>query len=183
MTHICVSRLKGKISHPTLTHCSQVTHIWVSRLTIIGSDNGLSPGRRQAIIWTNAGKLLIGPLAINFNEILIQIYTFSFSKMHLKMASGKRRPFCLGLNVLRCVKRMSIFPWWLAILLLLSAHPQNNLWEGSNWLWKSPADIMFKELLSVMIISCYNKTEQVLDQSQLELLITICSFIHSSTRI
>ena len=63
------------------------------------------------------------------------------------------------------------------------AHPQNNLWEGSNWLWKSPADIMFKELLSVMIISCYNKTEQVLDQSQLELLITICSFIYSSTRI
>ena len=29
---------------------------------IIGSDNGLSPGRRQAIIWTNAGILLIGSL-------------------------------------------------------------------------------------------------------------------------
>ena len=45
----------------------------VNRLTIIGSDNGLSPGRRQAIIWTNAGILLIGPLATNFNEILIEI--------------------------------------------------------------------------------------------------------------
>ena len=75
-------------------------HICVGKLTIIGSDNGLSPGRRQAIIWTNAGMLLIGPLGTNFNEILIEIHTFSFKKMHLKMASAKWRPFCLGLNVL-----------------------------------------------------------------------------------
>ena len=33
-----------------------------SKLTSIGSDNGSSPGRRQAIIWTNAGILLTGPL-------------------------------------------------------------------------------------------------------------------------
>ena len=39
----------------------RVTHICVGKLTIIVSDNGLSPGRRQAIIWTNAGILLIGP--------------------------------------------------------------------------------------------------------------------------
>ena len=31
-----------------------MTHEYVGNLTIIGSDNGLSPGRRQAIIWTNA---------------------------------------------------------------------------------------------------------------------------------
>ena len=31
------------------------------KLTILGSDNGLSPERRQAIIWTNAGILLIEP--------------------------------------------------------------------------------------------------------------------------
>ena len=37
----------------------------------IGSDNGLSPGRRQAIIWTNVGILLIEPLGTNFSEILI----------------------------------------------------------------------------------------------------------------
>ena len=52
----------------------------VSKLGIIGSDNGLSPGRRQAIIWTNAGILLIGPLGINFSEISIKIYTFSLKK-------------------------------------------------------------------------------------------------------
>ena len=44
--------------------------ICISELTIIGSDNGLSPGRRQAIIWTNAGILLIGPFRTNLNEIL-----------------------------------------------------------------------------------------------------------------
>ena len=77
-----------------------MTHICVGKLTIIGSDNGLSPGRRQAIIWTNAEILLIGPLGTNFSEILIGILTFSFKKMRLKMASVKWRPFCLGLNVL-----------------------------------------------------------------------------------
>ena len=84
----------------TLTYWGRVMHICVSKLTIIGSDKGLSPGRRQAIIWTNAGILLIGPLRTNFSEMLIEIHTFSFKKMHLKMSSGKWRPFCLGLNVL-----------------------------------------------------------------------------------
>ena len=83
-----------------LTHWGRVTHICVSKLTIIGSDNGLSPGRRQAIIWTSAGILLIGSLGTNFSEILIGIQTFSFKKMQLKMSSAKWRPFCLGLNVL-----------------------------------------------------------------------------------
>ena len=81
-----------------LTHWGWVTHICVGKLTIIGSDDGLSPGRHRAIIWTNAGILLIGPLGINFCEILIGIQTFSFKKMHLKMSSAKWRPFCLGLN-------------------------------------------------------------------------------------
>ena len=85
-----------------LTHWGRVTHICVSKLTSIGSDNGLSPGRRQAIIWTSAGILLIGPLGTNFSENLIEIHIFSFTKMHLKMSSGKWRPFCLGLNVLNC---------------------------------------------------------------------------------
>ena len=90
------------ITYPCLdlTHWGRVTHICVGNLTIIGSDNGLSPGRRQSIIWTNAGILSIGPLGTNFIEISIGIQTFSFNKMHLKMSSGKWRPSCLGLNVL-----------------------------------------------------------------------------------
>ena len=82
------------------THWGRVTHICVGNLTTIGSDNGLSPDRRQAIIRANVGILLIGLLGTNFSEILIEILTFSFKKMRLKVSSAKRRPFCLGLNVL-----------------------------------------------------------------------------------
>ena len=84
-----------------LTHWGRVRHLCVGKLTIIGSNNGLSPGRRQAIIWPNAGMFLIGPLWTNFNEILIEIPPFSFKKMRLKVSSAKWRPFCLSLNVLK----------------------------------------------------------------------------------
>ena len=91
-THIC--------DYIILTHWGRVTHICVGNLTTFASDNGLSPGRRQAIIWTNAGILLIGPLWTNFNEILIEIPPFSFKKMRLKVSSAKWWLFCLGLNEL-----------------------------------------------------------------------------------
>ena len=83
-----------------LTHWGRVTHICISKLTIIGSDNGLSPGRRQAIIWTNAGILLIQILGTNFSEILGKIHSFSFKKMHLEMLSAKGCLFNLDLNEL-----------------------------------------------------------------------------------
>ena len=51
-------------------------------------------------IRTNAGILLIGPIGTNFSEILIAIHIFSFTEMHLKMSTGKWRPFCASLNVL-----------------------------------------------------------------------------------
>ena len=73
-------------------------HKCAGNVTIIGSDNGLA-GRRQAIIWTNAGILLTGPLWTNLSEILIEILTISFKKMRLKRSSSKWRPFCLGPNV------------------------------------------------------------------------------------
>ena len=63
-----------------VTHWGWVRHICVSKLTIIDSDNGLSPGRRQAIIWTNFEILLIGPSETNISEISIKIYTFPFKK-------------------------------------------------------------------------------------------------------
>ena len=78
-------------------------HICVSNPTIIGPDNGLSPRRRQAIIWTNAEILSIGLLGTKFNDILIEILRVSFKKMCLKGSSAKWRPFCLGLNVLNHV--------------------------------------------------------------------------------
>ena len=94
-----------------LTHWGRVTHICIIELTTIGSDNGLSPGRRQAIIWTNTGMLFIGILGTNFSGIFSEINTFSFKKMHFKTSSAKWRPFCLGLKVLNPESHASMKYW------------------------------------------------------------------------
>ena len=78
-----------------------MTHIGISKLTIIGLDNGLSPGRREVIIWTNTVILFIRPRGTNFNKIAIEIQMFSLKKMRFKMSSAKCCPFRLDLNVLR----------------------------------------------------------------------------------
>ena len=85
------------------TQWGRWTQIYVSKLNIIGSDNGLSPDRLQTIIVTNAGILLIQNSATNFSEILSKVHTFSFKKMHLKMTSAKWWPFYL--DVRRCFAR------------------------------------------------------------------------------
>ena len=54
---------------------------YMCNLTIIGSDNDLSTGGHQAIIWTNVGLLSIGT---NFNKVLIRIHILSIKKTHLK---------------------------------------------------------------------------------------------------
>ena len=82
-----------------VTHLGGVMNICIGNLVIIGSDNGLLPGWCQAIIWTNAGILLIEPLGVNFSYILIEIHTFSFKKICLKKTAAKWWPFCLGPNV------------------------------------------------------------------------------------
>ena len=87
--------------HASHSHWGRVTHICVSKLPILGSDNGLSPVRHQSIIWTKDGILLVGPLGINFKEISIEILAFPFKKMRLKVTSAKWRPYCLGFNVLK----------------------------------------------------------------------------------
>ena len=110
-TYDYVSKLGWKLNHvskrgtwlpimyfPCFSHWGWVTHICVSKIIIIGSNNSLWPGRRQASIWTNTGMLLIGPLGINFSEILIDINKCSFKKMHLKISSVKWRRFRLGLD-------------------------------------------------------------------------------------
>ena len=88
------------VQYISLTHWFRATHICVCNLTIIGSENGLSPGRCQAIIWTNAGMLLILPVWTNFSEILIAIHISSLKKIHLKLSSAKLWPSCIGINVL-----------------------------------------------------------------------------------
>ena len=81
LINLCVS---------TLIDRGRVTHICVGNLAIIGSDNCLSPGRCHAIIWTDAGILLIGPSETDFNEILIKNHTFSFKKIYLTMSPDSK---------------------------------------------------------------------------------------------
>ena len=76
MSHLCYSLMTWWRIYTSMN--------WV----IIGSGNGLSPVR-EAITWTNAGILSIGVLGTNFNQIWIEILSFSFKKIHLKMSSAK----------------------------------------------------------------------------------------------
>ena len=132
----------------SLSYWGRVAHICVSKLTNIGSDNVLSPGRCQAIIWTIAGILLIGPLGTIFSEILIEISLFPFTKMHLNVLSAKWWPFCLGLKVLRFIWQCQhcvgndVVPghylkqWWSSLMMILSfTSPQwvNTLRPRLKW--------------------------------------------------
>ena len=98
-------------------------HICVGELVSLDSDCGLSPVRHQAITWTNAELLSIGPLGTNFGEIEIELRNFPWMKMHLNMSSAKRRSnglcsrwvLCEPLHMLQCAKHsiaMSIVEWW-----------------------------------------------------------------------
>ena len=69
-------------------------------LAIIDANNSLCV-RHQAIIWTNAAIVLIGPFETNFSEFLfLKFIHFHSRKIHLKMVSEKCRPSCLDINVL-----------------------------------------------------------------------------------
>ena len=101
---------------------------------IIGSDNGLSPLRRQAIIWTSAGLPMIRLLGTNFSAVLIEIQTFSLKKMRLKMPSAQCCPFCLGLDVFltRFVSQV-IWDIWNILVTVESVRSLLMPWHHSWW--------------------------------------------------
>ena len=83
-------------------------HIYISKLTIIGSNNGLSPVRRQAIIWTNAGILLIGPLGTNFYEnSYIFIQGDAFENVACVIVTILSQPQCV--NSVNPMIKMSLY--------------------------------------------------------------------------
>ena len=85
-----------------LTRWGWVMHICVGNLAIMVSDNGLLPGRHQAIIWTNDGISLISNLRNKLQwNLRSEFCTFSLRKRHLIMPSAEWRPFCHGLNALK----------------------------------------------------------------------------------
>ena len=97
--------------------------VYVGNLTTISSDNGLSPGRRQAIIWTNAGTLL----GTNCAEVLMETQTFSPTKIGLKLPSAKCCPFHLGLSVLKeSTEDHALIGW--------DCNPQGTHLVGERWL-------------------------------------------------
>ena len=89
-----------------------MTHICVSKLIIVGSENGLLPERHQAIICTNAEILLIGPVETTFIEILNEkrnSYMFIQENVFENVV-WKVAPFCVGLNDLKERHIMAIVP-------------------------------------------------------------------------
>ena len=109
---------------PRLIHWGRVTHKYVPTDAITVSDNGLSPGRRQAIIWNDAGILLIGLLGTNFNDIFIEIEIFSLANLHLKVSYAKRRPSCYSLGAVSI--RKTVLPG-MAIPMLKIRRPNGRL--------------------------------------------------------
>ena len=87
-----------------LTHWGRVTHVCVGNLTIIGSDNGLSPGGRShnlnqcwnIVNWTPRNNLLWN---VNRNSYIF-IHENQFENVVWKMAAILSLP--------QCVKRKSV---------------------------------------------------------------------------
>ena len=149
-------RTDFKMTHG-LTHWGRVTHICVGNLTIIGSDNGLSPGRRQAITWNNV-EILLGT---NLSEMLIEIHTFSFKKIHLKMSSGKWRPFCLGFNVLTICITILIWhyrvAWVIPVLISTSNYKGSFMYTWSGRYFREeviPWFFQFVHLFHALVFNC-----------------------------
>ena len=106
---VIMSAMKSQITSFTTFHftiysrADQSKHQSAASLAFVrrfhrwpGSNNGMSPGRHQAIIWAKDEILLIWPLGTNFSEMLIEIHTFPFTKVFVKISSAKKwRPFCL----------------------------------------------------------------------------------------
>ena len=151
-----------------LTHWVWKMHICISKLNIIGSNDGLSPSRRQAIIWNNAGKLLTEPHGKKFSAILTKIYTFSFLKTCLKTLSQKWQPFSLGFNVLRMnniyilnkIKSYVYFMWY---AVQLQVHKQTT----SPW-WCDPVSYTYQHstdtiLLFILMFVTGNSNQEVLN--------------------
>ena len=96
-----------------LTNWGRVTHICVDNLTVIGSENGLSPGRRQASIWNQCWNIvnwtLGNKLQWKFNQnsnIFIQENVFE--NVVCEMAFILSRPQCVKQTMLEEVGYQSL---------------------------------------------------------------------------
>ena len=93
LLHVVINLLRASDAYIYHIYIDSIyIHIYVGNLTIIGSENGLAPTKRQAIIWSNAGILLFGPTETNLSELFnrnpyIFIKENVFEKVGCKMAT------------------------------------------------------------------------------------------------
>ena len=104
-------------------------YICVTNLGHLWLDNGLSPGRCQAIFWTNTGILSIGLLGTNSSAIFIEIYMFSFIKIIFENVVRKLGAIFPGLNVLK--------PLW-GVVFLGRSHFITQWGKNITSLWMWP---------------------------------------------
>ena len=123
----------------TLTHWSRVRQICISRQATIGLDNGLPPGRRQAITWTNAGILLIGPLGTNFSEILIEI--------HIHFHSRKCIWKCRLENVSHFVSGLNVFCHFMPVLVQISTLSTDSVAKRCAYAYKCKVGLTSTNLI------------------------------------
>ena len=116
------------------------------------------------VIVMKAGLWPIETLRTNFSEILSEIFSFSFKKMHLKKSSAKWRPLCFSLNVLKSVEvSKSYLPndVWTALpclylfivfglkVFITYIHVRRNWWNSMNW-WSG--HIAFQQTVDLPVI-------------------------------
>ena len=92
--------------------------------------------------------VLIGPLGTNFSEIWIEIQNFSFTKMPLKMSSGKWWPFCPGGDELTIFNKIALL-----LPSRMKLYETNCLNICMQWVWKFQ---MYNKLPVIGIINMHH---------------------------
>ena len=120
-------KMKNKVLSKTdcgsLTHWDRVTHICVGYLTIIDLVKGLSPGRRQVIIWNNSGILLI-VMIHKFWQALCHLNHVIERKNRLLTVSSWK--VLLPYHVSHGYDRVSTELVWTAPVTTVSVQPMNT---------------------------------------------------------
>ena len=99
-------KIEFKCTNVLLTHWSRVTHLCVSKLSILGSDNGLSPRRRQDFLnqyWDIVNLTLGNKLQWNLNRNLIYFHSRKcIWKCRLENGDHLSPPQCVTGTISKC---------------------------------------------------------------------------------
>ena len=148
--------------------CWQINHNWFRQWLVAWT----APSHYLNQCW----NIVNWTPGTNINEILLKIHTFSFKKIHFKMPSGKRRPFCLGLNLL--IQNPNLIISELADVIepsramssagtMLTTNSNNKSSFGHQWFWKMFYRLSFVEMLdkiswNLVILSVLNFLSQTM---------------------